>query len=61
MIPEDITRAVKMLRIAAHYIRFFAPDHVVRYDGAQCDGRCVADDCEKAADVLQDTRAPGQV
>lgn len=44
-------RAVEMLRIAARYIRETYPDgHTVHYDGADCDGFCIADDCESAAE-----------
>jgi hypothetical protein len=53
---DDIKRAQEMLRIAAQYIRSHAPCHLVFYDNADCDGYCVADDCETAADSLDDER-----
>lgn len=47
-------RAIEMLRIAAKYIRDYYPDGIIHYDEAECDGYCVADDCESAADGLAD-------
>jgi hypothetical protein len=51
-------RAVEMLRVAAAYARQvadYAPSHVdlIHYDEADCDGCCVAADCEAAADELE--------
>jgi hypothetical protein len=53
---DDIKRAQEMLRIAAKYIRDHAPSYMIFYDLADCDGYCVADDCEIAADCLDDER-----
>lgn len=51
----DIARAVEMLRIAAKYIRESDDcDRLVPYDGAECDGLCIADDCDFAADALSE-------
>lgn len=50
----DIERAVEMLNIAAKYIREQYPDGTVFYDDTDCDGYCVADDCEIAATALID-------
>ncbi len=53
-------RAVEMLRIAAQYIRDNAStDETVRYDGVECDGFCVAEDCDSAADALESERPHG--
>lgn len=49
---QNVKRAAEMLRIAAKIIRNEANNAVVNYDGADCDGWCVADDCETAADML---------
>lgn len=49
---EDIHRAAEMLRIAAEYIKQHCPDGDIFYDEADCDGYCVAADCEIAADEL---------
>jgi hypothetical protein len=46
-------RAALMLRMAAHYIRNHCPDESICYDDAECDGHCVADDCEAAADGIE--------
>lgn len=45
-------RAVEMLRIAADVIRNQNPGAHYKYDGADCDGYCIADDCESAAEDL---------
>lgn len=50
---EDIDRAVEMLTIAAKIIRDHAPEAYAHYDEADCDGYCVADDCEIAAEQLR--------
>ena len=44
-----------MLGIAAKYIRDNDDTKVVFYDGAECDGFCVAEDCENAIDDLIDS------
>ena len=53
-VSYDIVRAKEMLQIAANYIRQFYPDGVLHYDDADCDGYCIADDCEIAAESLKD-------
>lgn len=52
---ENINRAAEMLRIAAKVIRDRAPDSRFYYDDADCDGLCIAEDCEIAADLLPHT------
>lgn len=37
-----------MLRVAAAYIREHWTDGLIFFDEAECDGYCVADDCEHA-------------
>jgi len=49
---SDTKRAAEMLRIAAKVIRDLAPDAHHFYDETDCDGYCIADDCESAADDL---------
>lgn len=51
---ERLKRAIEMLEICAAYIREHAPDCVSFYDGTDCDGYCIADDCECAAESLKD-------
>lgn len=46
-------RAIEMLRIAARYIRETDAYGTIHYDGTECDGYCVADDCEIAAEELE--------
>ena len=46
----DESRASFMLRVAAAYIRNNCPKGSIYYDEILCDGYCVADDCEWAAD-----------
>lgn len=45
-------RAIEMLKVAADYIKAHCPDQTTFYDDAECDGSCVADDCERAAEAL---------
>jgi hypothetical protein len=49
----DRHRAIYMLKVAAKYIRENHPDGKIHYDEADCDGSCVANDCEYAADELK--------
>lgn len=46
-------RAIRMLKVAADYIRKNGPNDYIHYDDADCDGHCVAVDCEAAANDLQ--------
>ena len=41
-----------MLLVAAEYIRENWPDGMIFYDDAECDGYCVADDCESVSDSM---------
>ena len=52
---NEIKRAIEMLKIASNYIRECPcdGDYTVFYDDAICDGWCVADDCESAAEMLE--------
>lgn len=47
---KEMKRAAEMLRIAAAVIREHAYDVLVDYDDTTCDGFCIADDCENAAE-----------
>jgi hypothetical protein len=51
---SELDRAQMLLRLAAEFIREHAPVEMVRYDNADCDGYCLADDCEAAADALDE-------
>lgn len=57
---DDKDRAIEMLRVAARYIREHYAEGTVFYDGTDCDGYCVADDCENAADCLSEETGAGQ-
>ena len=50
---RTVERAVEMLRLASEMIREYCPDAAAFYDDAECDGFCVADDCEFIADDLE--------
>ena len=50
---EPKARAIEMLRIAALIIREHASTVEHFYDETTCDGWCVADDCESAAEWLE--------
>lgn len=41
-----------MLRVAAAFIREHCSEDLIIFDEAECDGYCVADDCESAAREL---------
>jgi len=45
---QAVIRANEMLGIAAKYIRQHWADGLIEYDETECDGYCVADDCESA-------------
>lgn len=49
---ERLKRARDMLRIAARFIREHGADYSINYDGADCGGDCLAEDCETAADLI---------
>ncbi len=49
---EDIERARYILKVAAKYIRLHCPYDLIAYDEADCDGMCLAEDCETAANCL---------
>ena len=50
---KAVARAIEMLEVAANLIEQYAPESLAHYDGADCDGLCVADDCLDAADDLR--------
>jgi len=41
---QVLERAIEMLNVASEYIDNY-PGFIVHYDGADCDGYCVMDDC----------------
>ncbi len=49
---ETIGRAIYMLEVASLYCRE-NPYNLIKYDDAECDGECVADDCESIAEQLR--------
>jgi hypothetical protein len=57
MSDDDKDRAAMLMRVAAAYIRKNAPNDVIHYDDADCDGRCLADDLESGASALTKVRA----
>lgn len=46
----DEDRKDYMLLVAAEYIRKHWSEGIIRYDAEECDGWCVAEDCESASD-----------
>jgi hypothetical protein len=56
-LPKDpeFSRAIEMLKVAARFLRenAYGVDTTIFYDGAECDGQCIADDCENAALALE--------
>jgi hypothetical protein len=49
---KHIARAIEMLEVAARLIEENAEYATIDYDGATCDGACVAEDCRAAAEGL---------
>ena len=49
---KDEDRKDYMLMVAAEYIREHCPGGMIFYDDAECDGYCVADDCESAFEEI---------
>lgn len=47
---EALRRAEEMLLIAGPLVGEHAADSIVHYDGADCDGTCIQEDCRDAAD-----------
>jgi hypothetical protein len=47
---EGETREKYLLRVAAAYIRQYCPGEEIVYDDSHCDGECLAQDCEDAAE-----------
>jgi hypothetical protein len=50
-------RAIEMLKIAGPLVGEHAAYEVVHYDGADCDGTCIQEDCRDAAECLTDALA----
>jgi len=46
-------RASHLLRLASIYIRNGDTSEIMFYDGVQCDGECLAADCDAAAEALE--------
>ena len=53
MTDADRKRAILMLELAAEYIENHYPDGTLFYDGTDCDGYCIAEDCLIAASLLK--------
>lgn len=45
MLLINVERAIEMLGFAADYITQHCPDQEIFYDGTECDGYCLAQDC----------------
>lgn len=55
--PETpISRLRLMVKIAAQVLRDNADGQIIRYDDADCDWHCVADDLENALSMLKEPR-----
>lgn len=53
---EDLARTVELLRLAARYIRDNADcEQLIEYDDTDCDGICLADDCESQAETIEES------
>ena len=59
---EASPRAAEMLRVVSAFLRDQQPDGVARYDEADCDFCCIADDCDASAEDIEDAiaKARGQ-
>lgn len=49
---EVLDRAIVMLRVAGKHCETHAASRTSYYDGARCDGYCIKQDCEAAAEAL---------
>ena len=49
---DRTSRAIFLLRVAASYIKRYAGQDHVRYDGCVCSGGYLAEDCERASNDL---------
>jgi hypothetical protein len=49
-----LDRASQILTLAAQYIRENCDDAIIHYDSVDCDGTCLADDCESMAADLKE-------
>ena len=57
MREDPINRAVELMRLAAAYIKDSSDsDRIIRYDDADCDGYCLADDLNAWSDTLETTK-----
>lgn len=45
------TRLVFLTRVLVAYMAEFEPDGLIHYDGADCDGQCLADDIQAMTDL----------
>lgn len=54
MDAKIIKRAVLMLRIAGQHSETYGSEEESHYDGTDCDGYCINEDCKIAADDLED-------
>jgi hypothetical protein len=53
-VTDAQSRAAELLRLAAQYLRDNANTTIlIAYDETECDGSCLADDCEFAAEALE--------
>ena len=50
---EASPRAAEMLRVVSAFLRDQQPDGVARYDEADCDFCCIADDCDSSAEDIE--------
>lgn len=49
----DKHRAIYLLRVAARFIeKHPVKEYTIEYDGTECDGQCLQNDLELAADAL---------
>jgi hypothetical protein len=55
LLRADAARAVYLMRVAAQRVESpLMPDDTTRYDEADCDGMCLADDLRNAAAALEE-------
>lgn len=53
LLPNE-PRASYLLRVAAKYIDSFDSESLITYDEAECDGACLAGDCDIEAENIRD-------
>ena len=53
---EIIDRAILMLTVSGNHCQEYAPADLSVYDGTECDGLCINDDCITSIEELENLK-----